>query len=82
MKKQNKIYSIALDGFRYNDIHIKSDDVVIVWLDNHGFSHVYYCIADKSIQSHINIIKKQAKDFNSIKYVISHNFDIKDIYDC
>lgn len=30
MKKQNKIYSIALDGFRYNDIHIKSDDVVIV----------------------------------------------------
>ena len=75
MKKQNKIYSISGGAFGY-------DDVVIVWLDNHGFSHVYYCIADKSIQSHINIIKKQARDFNSIKYVIVGNLDVKNNYDC
>lgn len=82
MKKQDKIYSIAVDGFAFNDIIIKPEDNVIVWLDNHGFSHVYYCTADKSTQTHINIIKKQARDFNSIKYVICKNFDIKEIYDC
>lgn len=80
MKKQNKIYSIPTGVFGYNDIHIKPNDDIIVWLDNHGFTHVYYCTAEKSVQSHINIIKKQARDFNSIKYVISNNFDIKDIY--
>lgn len=82
MKKQNKIYSISIGAFGYDDIHIKTDDVVIVWLDNHGFSHAYYCTFDKSIQSHINIIKKQAKDFNSIKYVIVGNLNVKHNYDC
>lgn len=61
MKKQNKIYSISTGVFGYNDINIKPDDDIIVWLDNHGFTHVYYCTAEKSVQSHINIIKKQVE---------------------
>ena len=44
MKKQNKIYSISSGAFGYDDIHIKPEDVVIVWLDNHGFTHIFYCI--------------------------------------
>nr|DAU20301.1 MAG TPA: hypothetical protein [Crassvirales sp.] len=82
MKKQNKIYSISSGVFGYNDIHIKSDDVVVVWLDNHGFTHVYYCRPDEHPQVVIRFIKKYASDFNSIKYVIADNCNIKDNYDC
>lgn len=77
MKKQDKIYSIPSGAFGYEDIHIKPEDSVIVWLDNYGFSHVYYCIDNEYIQNDINTIKKQYKDFNSIKYVIVDNLNIK-----
>lgn len=82
MKKQNKIYSIPFGVFGYDDIHIKPNDVIIVWLDNHGFTHVYYCIINENIQDAINLIKKKARDFNSIKYVIVDNLDVKYKYDC
>ena len=82
MKKQNKIYSISSGAFGYDDIRIKPEDIVIVWLDNHGFTHIFYCIDNKDIQSSINLIKKNAKDFNSIKYVIVDNLDVKYKYDC
>ena len=82
MKKQNKIYSISIGAFGYDDIHIKSEDIVIVWLDNHGFSHIFYCITNDDIQPSINLVKKNARDFNSIKYVIVGNLDIKYKYDC
>ena len=82
MKKQNKIYSISIRAFGYDDIHIKPEDVVIVWLCNHGFTHVYYCIANEDIQNAINLLKKKARDFNSIKYVIVSNLDVKYKYDC
>lgn len=82
MKKQNKIYTLSSCLFGENDITIKPNDVVIVWLDNYGFTHAYYCTPDKSIQDTINTIKKQAKDFNSIKYVIVDNLDVKYKYDC
>nr|DAG91204.1 MAG TPA: hypothetical protein [Crassvirales sp.] len=82
MKKQNKIYSIPSGAFGFEDIIIKPKDSVIVWLDNYGFTHAYYCTHDKSIQDTINTIKKQAKDFNTIKYVIVDNLDVKYKYDC
>lgn len=82
MKKQNKIYSILFGVFGYDDIYIKPNDVIIVWLDNHGFTHVYYCIINENIQDAINLIKKKARDFNSIKYVIVDNLDVKYKYDC
>mgnify|MGYP003465060275 CR=1 FL=1 len=47
MKKQNKIYSISSGAFGYDDIHIKPEDIVIVWLDNYGFTHIFYCIMNK-----------------------------------
>ena len=81
MKKQNKIYSISIGAFGY-DIHIKPDDIVIVWLDNHGFTHIFYCIDNEDIQSSISLIKKKSRDFNSIKYVIVNNLDVKYKYDC
>ena len=82
MKKQNKIYSISSGAFGYDDIRIKPEDIVIVWLDNHGFNHIFYCIDNEDIQSSINLINKNAKDFNSIKYVIVNNLDVKYKYDC
>ena len=82
MKKQNKIYSIPSSTFGFEDIIIKPKDIVIVWLDNHGFSHVYYCTPYIGVQDTINIIKKQSRDFNSIKYVIIDNLDVKYNYDC
>lgn len=82
MKKQNKIYSISIGAFGYDDIHIKPEDRVIVWLDNHGFTHIFYCIDNADIQNAINLLKKNAKDFNSIKYVIVGNLDVKYKYDC
>ena len=82
MKKQNKIYSISSGAFGYDDTHIKPEDIVIVWLDNHGFTHIFYCIDNEDIQSSINLINKNAKDFNSIKYVIVDNLDVKYKYDC
>lgn len=81
MKKQNKIYSISSGAFRY-DIHIKPEDIAIVWLDNHGFTHIFYCIDNEDIQSSISLIKKKSRDFNSIKYVIVGNLDVKYKYDC
>ena len=82
MKKQNKIYSISSGAFGYDDIRIKPEDVVIVWLDNHGLTHIFYCIDNADIQNGINLLKKNAKDFNSIKYVIVNNLDVKYKYDC
>ena len=82
MKKQNKIYSIPFGASGCDDIHIKPNDVIIVWLDNHGFTHVYYCIINENTQDAINLIKKKARDFNSIKYVIVDNLDVKYKYDC
>lgn len=82
MKKQNKIYSISIGAFGYDDIHIKPEDRVIIWLDNHGFTHIFYCIDNADIQNAINLLKKNAKDFNSIKYVIVGNLDVKYKYDC
>lgn len=82
MKKQNKIYSIRSGLFGFEDIIIKSEDRVIVWLDNHGFTHVYYCTINENTQDAINLIKKKARDFNSIKYVITKNVDFKSIYEC
>ena len=82
MKKQNKIYSISSGAFRYDDICIKPEDRVIVWLDNHGFTHIFYCIANEDIQNAINLLKKKDIDFNSIKYVIVNNLDVKYKYDC
>lgn len=82
MKKQNKIYSISSGAFGFEDIIIKPEDRVIVWLDNHGFTHTYYCTINENIQDAINLIKKEAKDFNSIKYIIIKNIDFKYIYDC
>ena len=82
MKKQNKIYSISSGAFGYDDIHIKPEDIVIVWLDNYGFTHIFYCIDNEDIQSSISLIKKKSKDFNSIKYVIVGNLDVKYKYDC
>ena len=81
MKKQNKIYSISTGAFGYDDIHIKPEDIVIVWLDNHGFTNTFYCIANEDIQNAINLEKKD-RDFNSIKYVIVNNLDVKYKYDC
>lgn len=81
MKKQNKIYSISTGAFGYDDIHIKPEDIVIVWLDNHGFTHVFYCIINEDIQNAINLVKKNTRDFNSIKYVIVNNLDVKYKYD-
>ncbi|MDD7629803.1 MAG: hypothetical protein PUJ60_02000 [bacterium] len=81
MKKQNKIYSISIGAFEY-DIHIKSEDIVIVWLDNYGFTHIFYCIANDDIQHAINLVKNKSRDFNSIKYVIVGNSDVKYKYDC
>ena len=81
MKKQNKIYSISSGAFGYADIRIKPEDIVIVWLDNHGFTHIFYCIANEDIQYAINLLKKKDIDFNSIKYVIVDNLDIKYKYD-
>ena len=80
MKKQNKIYLVPFGAF-YFEI-IKPEDSVIIWLDNYGFSHIYYCIDNEYIQNDINTIKKQYKDFNSIKYVIVDNLDVKYKYDC
>lgn len=82
MKKQNKIYSISSGVFGCEDIIIKSEDFVIVWLDNHGFTHIYYCFDDEDTQHAINLIKNNAKDFNSIKYIIANNLDVKYNYDC
>ena len=82
MKKQNKIYSISSGEFGYDDIHIKPEDIVIVWLDNHGFSHIFYCIDNEDIQNAINLLKKKDIDFNSIKYVIVNNLDVKYKYEC
>ena len=82
MKKQNKIYSISSGAFGYDDIHIKPEDIAIVWLDNHGFTHIFYCIDNEDIQSSISLIKKKDIDFNSIKYVIVGNLDVKYKYDC
>ena len=81
MKKQIKIYSISIGAFGYDDIHIKPEDIVIVWLDNHGFTHIFYCIDNEDIQSSINLLKKKDIDFNSIKYVIINNLDVKYKYD-
>ena len=81
MKKQNKIYSISIGEFGYDDIRIKPEDIIIVWLDNHGFTHTFYCIANEDIQNAINLVKK-SRDFNSIKYVIVNNLDVKYKYDC
>lgn len=44
MKKQNKIYSISCGAFGYNDVIIEPEDSVIVWLDNHGFTHIYIIV--------------------------------------
>lgn len=82
MKKQNKIYSIRSGPFGFEDIIIKPEDRVIVWLDNHGFTHVYYCTINEGTQDAINLIKKKARDFNSIKYVIVDNLNVKYKYDC
>ena len=82
MKKQNKIYSISSGAFGYDDICIKPEDIAIVWLDNHGFTHIFYCIANEDIQNAINLLKKKDIDFNSIKYVIVNNLDVKYKYDC
>lgn len=82
MKKQNKIYSISCSAFGYNDVIIKPEDIVIVWLDNYGFTHIFYCISNEDIQHAIKFIKKQSKDFNSIKYVIVDNLNIKYKYEC
>ncbi len=82
MKKQNKIYTLSSCLFGENDIIIKPEDRVIVWLDNHGFTHVYYCTINEGTQDAINLIKKKARDFNSIKYVITKNVDFKSIYEC
>lgn len=82
MKKQNKIYSIPSGAFGFEDIIIKPEDRVIVWLDNHGFTHAYYCIINEGTQDAINLIKKQARDFNSIKYVIINNLNVKYNYGC
>ena len=82
MKKQNKIYSIRSGLFGFEDIIIKPKDIVIVWLDNHGFTHVYYCKSDEHVQDAIRFIKKYVTDFNSIKYVIIDNLDVKYSYDC
>lgn len=82
MKKQNKIYTLSSCLFGENDIIIKPEDRVIVWLDNHGFTHVYYCTINECTQDAINLIKKKARDFNSIKYVITKNVDFKSIYEC
>ena len=82
MKKQNKIYSISSGAFGYDDTYIKPEDIAIVWLDNHGFTHIFYCIANEDIQNAINLLKKKDKDFNSIKYVIVNNLDVKYKYDC
>lgn len=82
MKKQNKIYSISSGAFGCEDIIIKPKDFVIVWLDNHGFTHIYYCFDDEDTQHAINLIKNNAKDFNSIKYIIANNLDVKYNYDC
>lgn len=81
MKKQNKIYSISSGVFGYDDIHVKPEDIVIVWLDNHGFTHIFYCIANDDIQHAINLVKKKSRDFNSIKYVIVGNLDVKYKYE-
>lgn len=81
MKKQNKIYSIRSGLFGFEDIIIKPEDFVIVWLDNHGFTHVYYCITDEDTQHAIDFIKKKSRDFNSIKYVIANNLDVKYNYE-
>ena len=81
MKKQNKIYSISSGAFGYDDICIKPEDIVIVWLDNHGFTHIFYCIANEDIQNAINLLKKKDIDFNSIKYVIVNNLNVKYKYD-
>ena len=82
MKKQNKIYSISSGAFGYDDIRIKPEDIVIVWLDNHGFTHIFYCIDNEDIQSSINLLKKIDIDHNSIKYVIVNNLDVKYKYEC
>ena len=82
MKKQNKIYSISSGAFGYDDICIKPEDIVIVWLDNHGFTHIFYCIDNEDIQNGINLLKNNAKDFNSIKYVIVNNLNVKYKYEC
>ena len=82
MKKQNKIYSISSGVFGFEDITIKPEDCAIVWLDNYGFTHIYYCFDDEDTQDAINFIKKNAKNFNSIKYIIANNLDVKYIYDC
>ena len=82
MKKQNKIYSISSGAFGYDDICIKPEDIVIVLLDNHGFTHIFYCIANEDIQNAINLLKKKDIDFNSIKYVIVNNLDVKYKYEC
>ena len=82
MKKQNKIYSISSGAFGYDDKYIKPEDIAIVWLDNHGFTHIFYCIDNEDIQNAINLVKKNTKDFNSIKYVIVNNLDVKYKYDC
>ena len=82
MKKQNKIYSISSGAFGYDDICIKPEDIVIVWLDNHGFTHIFYCIDNEDIQTGINLLKNNARDFNSIKYVIVNNLDVKYKYEC
>lgn len=82
MKKQNKIYSTSSGLFGYDDIIIKPKDIVIIWLDNYGYSHAHYCTPDMGVQDTINIIKNEIKDFNSIKYVIIDNLDVKYSYDC
>lgn len=82
MKKQNKIYSIPSGAFGFEDIIIKPKDIVIVWLDNHGFTHAYYCKPDEHVEDAIRFIKKYATDFNSIKYVIIDNLDVKYSYVC
>ena len=82
MKKQNKIYSISSGAFGYDDICIKPEDIVIVWLDNHGFTHIFYCIDNEDIQNAINLLKKKDIDFNSIKVVIVDTLNVKYKYDC
>ena len=56
MKKQNKIYSISSGAFGYDDIRIKPEDIVIVWLYNHGFTHIFYCIHDQDTQNGSNLL--------------------------
>ena len=75
----NKIYKIPITP--YKSVAVDFDKSYIVWLDNHGFTHIFYCIDNEDIQNAINLLKKKARDFNSIKYVIVNNLDVKYKYE-